>query len=93
MKKRKVHFHQDNAPCHKSIETMAKLQALHFELLMHPTYSPDLTPNYWLFSHFKRILQRKRFGSKEQVIWETEAWFQAEDKSFYKKGIELLEKR
>ena len=32
----KVLFHQDNAPCHKSITTMAKLDELHFELLPHP---------------------------------------------------------
>jgi len=29
----------------------------------------------------------------EEVIAETEAYFEAKDKSFYKKGIELLEKR
>ena len=33
----KVLFHQDNAPCHKSIATMAKLHEMHFELLRtHP---------------------------------------------------------
>ena len=32
MKKKKVLFHQDNAQCHKSIATMAKLYELHFEL-------------------------------------------------------------
>ena len=30
MKKEKVHFHQDNAPCLKSIATMVKLHELHF---------------------------------------------------------------
>ena len=40
--------------------------------------------NYWLFADLKRMLQGKRFGSNEEVILETEA--------FYKKGIELLEK-
>ena len=38
------------------------------------------------------MLQGKRFGSNEEVISETEAYFEAKDKSFYKKGIELLEK-
>ena len=42
MKKKKVLFHQDNAPCHKSLATMAKLNKLSFELLPHPPYSPDL---------------------------------------------------
>ncbi|KAM8718912.1 hypothetical protein ACLKA7_011591 [Drosophila subpalustris] len=42
MAKKKVLFHQDNAPCHKSMKTMAKLNELGFELLPHPPYSPDL---------------------------------------------------
>ena len=91
--KKKVLFHQDNAPCHKLIATMAKLPELHFELLSHPSYSPDLAPsNYWLFADLKRMLPEKRFGSNEEVISETEAYFEAKDKSFYKKGIELLKK-
>ena len=44
MKKKKVLFHQDNAPCHKLIATMAKLHELYFELLPYPPYSPDLPP-------------------------------------------------
>ena len=93
MKKKKVLFHQDKAPCPKSIATMAKLLELHFELLLHPPYSPDLAPsNYWLLADLKRMLQGKRFGSNEEVILETEAYFEARDKLFYKKGIELLEK-
>ena len=38
------------------------------------------------------MLQRKRFGSNEEVISETEAYLEAKDKNFYKKGIELLDK-
>ena len=73
---------------------MAKLHELHFKLLPHPPYSPDLTPSdYWLFADLKRMLQGKRSGSNEEVISETEAYFGAKDKSFYKKGIKLLEKR
>ena len=44
IKKKKVLFHQDNAPCHKSLATMAKLNELSFEFLPHPPYSPDLAP-------------------------------------------------
>ena len=36
------------------------------------------------------MLQRKRFGSNEKVIAETEAYFESKDESFYKKGIEKL---
>ena len=56
-------------------------------------YSPDLTPSdYWQFADLKKMFQGKTFGSNEEVILETEAYFEAKDKSFYQKGIELLEK-
>ena len=93
MKKEKVLFQQDNASCYKSITTMAKLHELHIELLLHPPYSPDLAlSGKWLFADLKRMLQRKRFHSNEEVISETEVYFEAKDKLFYKKGIKLLEK-
>ena len=92
MKKRKVLFHQDNAPCHKSIAIMGKLHELHFELLSHLSYSPDMTSSdYYLFADLKRMLPGKRFGSNEEVIAETKTYFETKDKSFYKKGIEMLE--
>lgn len=51
MQKKKTLFHQVNAPAHRSMATMAKLQELHFELLPHPPYSPDLAPSdYYLLS-------------------------------------------
>ena len=75
-------FHQDNAPCHKSITTMAKQHKLNFKLLLRPP------SNYWLFADLKRMVQGKRFGFNEEVISEAEA----KDKSFKKKVIKLLEK-
>ena len=94
MKKKKVLFHGDNAPYHKSIATMAKLHELHFELLLYPLYFPDLAPSdYYLFADLKRMIQGKGFSFNEEVIAETEAYFEAKHKSFYKKGIRMLEKR
>ena len=91
--KEKVLFHQDNAPCHKSITMMEKLHELYFELLLQSPYSSNLASRgYWLFADLKRMLQGKRFGSNEEVISGTEVYFKAKDKSFYQKGIELLEK-
>ena len=46
-----------------------------------------------MFEDLKRMLQGKRFGSNEEVIAETEAYFEAKDKSLCKKDIEILEKR
>ena len=38
------------------------------------------------------MLERKRFGTSEKVIAETEASFESKDESLYKKGIDKLEK-
>ena len=67
-------FH--NAPCHKSIATMAKFHELYFELLPYPPYFLDLAPSdYYPFADLKSMLQEKRVGSNEEVIAETEAYY------------------
>ncbi|KAF7277768.1 hypothetical protein GWI33_009189 [Rhynchophorus ferrugineus] len=58
LKKKNLLLHQDNAPCHKSVKTMAKIHELGYELLSHPPYSADLPPSdYFLFSDLKRMLR------------------------------------
>ena len=65
---------------------------MNYALNCFPT--PDLAPSdYWLFADMKKMLQGKKFGSNEEVIAETETYFESKDKSFYIKGIEKLEKR
>ena len=89
-----VFFHQDNAPCHKSMKTMIKFNELSFELLSLSTYSSDLVPrDYWLFADPEKMLLGKRFGSNEEVIAETETYFESKNELFYQKGVEKLEKR
>ena len=47
VRKKKVLFNQDSAPCHKSMKTMVKLNELSFKLLSHLPYTPDLaSSNY-----------------------------------------------
>ena len=88
LQKKKVLFHQDNAPCHKSMKTVVKFNELGFELLTHPPYSPDLAPSdFFLFSDLKRMLAGKKFNSNDEVIAETEAYFDMKEKSYYKSGI------
>ena len=61
--------------------------------LPHPPYSPDLAlSDYWLFADLKKMLAGKKFRTNEEVIAETEAYFEAKDKSFYKSGIEMSER-
>jgi hypothetical protein len=64
--KRKKIFHQDNAPAHKSVLAMGKLRDLHYELLEHPPYSPDLAPSdFYLFP--KLFLAAQRFSSNQEA--------------------------
>jgi len=53
----------------------AKLMELRFQLVPHPSYSPDLAPSdYYLFPNMKKRLAGRRFYSNEEVIVETNAF-------------------
>lgn len=94
LKKKKVLFHQDNARVHTCAVAMAKFKELRYELLPHPPYSPDLAPcDYFLFPNLKKWLGGKRFGSNDEVINETNAYFDDLPKSHFLEGIGKLEKR
>ena len=41
----------------------------------------------------KKILRGRGFGSNEEVIPKTKAYFESKDESFYIEGFEKLEKR
>ena len=91
---KKVLFHHDNAPAHSSAIATAKLVELRYELLPHPSYSPDLAPcDFFLFPNMKKWLDRKRFTSNEEVIDQTEAYFEEFDKSYFLDGLKKLEHR
>lgn len=92
MKFEKVLYHQDVAP---SLAINDKLNDLNFQLLPHQANSPDLAPsNFYLFADLKKkVLAGKRFESNVEVIARTEAYFENKDESFYRIGIEMLEKR
>jgi histone-lysine N-methyltransferase SETMAR len=92
--KKKVLFHHDNAPAHSSSIARAKLVELRYELLPHPPYSPDLAPcDFFLFPNMKKWLGGKRFTSNEEVIDQTEAYFEEFDKSYFLDGLKKLEHR
>jgi histone-lysine N-methyltransferase SETMAR len=67
-KKRKV-FHQDNAHAYKSVLAMGKLRVLHYELLEHPPYSPDLALcDFCLFPKLKLFLAAQSFSLNQKAI-------------------------
>ncbi|KAG5311087.1 SETMR methyltransferase, partial [Acromyrmex insinuator] len=92
--KKKVLFHQDNARVHTYPAPIAKFNEFRYELLLHLAYSPDLTPcDYFRFPNLKKWFGGKRFTTREQLIVETEAYFEESDKSYYSDGLKKLKNR
>ena len=76
LKKNKVLLCQDNALCHKSMKTIAKLYKVSFNLFPHPPYSPDLAlGDFFLFSDLKKMFAGKKFSADEEAIPETEIYY------------------
>jgi len=92
-KKKKIIFRQDNAPAHKSVLAMGKLRDLHYELLEHSPYTPDLAPSdFSLFPKLKLFLAGLRF-SLTQAIAAVKGYFADLTKNHYRDGIMALEHR
>lgn len=73
----KIFYHHDNTPAHSSLDAQAKLSAVGFELVPQPPDSPDLAPsNFYLFPNLKKWLTGQRFYSTEELIAETNAYFE-----------------
>lgn len=48
---------------------------LHFEILHHPSYSPDLSPcDYAIFGSLKKFLESERFITDEKVNEAMKQW-------------------
>ena len=61
---------------------MAAVRDSGFELVDHPSYSPDLTPSdYFLFPHMKKHLAGKQYRTHDEVISAVGDFFEAQDKS------------
>jgi histone-lysine N-methyltransferase SETMAR len=76
LEKKKIIFHQDNAPTHKSVLAMEKLRDLHYELLEHPPCSPYLAPSdFYLFQKLKFFLTGQRFSSNQEAIVTVKGYF------------------
>jgi histone-lysine N-methyltransferase SETMAR len=90
-KKKKLIFHQDNAPVHKIVFAMGKLRDLHYELLEHPPYFPDLAPSdFYVFSKLKLFLAGRHFSSNQEAIAAVEGYFADLTKNHYWDGIMAL---
>jgi len=75
---------------------LGKLRGLHYELLEHPPYSPDLaSSDFCLFPKPKLFLAGQRFSSNQEAIAavRVEGYFADLRKNHYRDGIMALEHR
>jgi len=92
LQKRKIIFHQDSAPAHKSVLAMGKLRDLRYELLEHPPHFPDLAPSdFFLFPELRLFLAGQRFSLNQEAIAAVEGYFADLMKNHYRDGIMALE--
>ncbi|GFV37619.1 histone-lysine N-methyltransferase SETMAR [Trichonephila clavipes] len=74
--------------------TLQKLNALVWEVLGHPPYSPDIAPSYYrLFRSLQNYLTAKKFKSFESVPKAVADFLNSKDENFYKTGIHRLPER
>ena len=93
LKNKRTVFHQDNAQVHTCAVLMAKIMELTFESLQHSPYSLNFSSSdFLLFPNFKKCLGGQRFSSNE-VIAQTDAYFEDRPKSYFLDGLKKLEKR
>ena len=78
-------FHQDNAPAHRSVITMAAINDCDFELIQHPPYSSDLAPSdFHLFPKLKKAIS----GTHFQVIHTVEDFLDSQENDFLKVALQ-----
>jgi len=70
---------------------MGKLRYLHYELLEHPPYTPDLAPSdFYLFPKLKLFLTAEPFSLNQEAIATVEGYFADLTKNHYRDGIMAL---
>jgi len=73
---------------------IGKLRDLHYELLEHPSYSPDLGPSdFCVFPELKLFFAGQRCSSNQEAIAAVEGYFADLTKNHYRDGIMALEHR
>ena len=82
---------QDNARPHSAKITQQKIRELGWEVLPHPTYSPDVAPSdYYLFRSLQHFLAGKKFGTYDHVKNALCQFFESKGDKFYREGMENL---
>ena len=83
----------DNARPHVAKIVQKALAHKRWEVLPHPSYSPDMSPcDFHLFGPLKKFLKGQRFDSDADVMASVTKWFKEQPKSFFSDGIRRLPK-
>ena len=89
-----VVFHHDNARPHTSLVTREKLLELGWDVLLHPSYSPDLAPShYFLFRSLQNSSNGKNFNNDDDIESYLIQFFANKNQKFYERGIMMLSER
>ncbi|XP_035742921.1 cytochrome P450 4C1-like, partial [Vespa mandarinia] len=81
----------DNARPQTSYKIIAKLNELKYEILQHPSYSPDLSPiDFHLFKHLELFLRAKQYENEDSVKNAISEFIDSKDQNFFKTGIYAL---
>ena len=90
----KVIFQHDNARPHVAKVVKNTLEALQWDVLPHPPYSPDIAPSdYHLFRSMTHGLAEQHFTSYEEAKNWVDSWIASKDKKFFQRGIRMLPER
>ena len=73
------------------LSVISALAKLCYEVLLHPPYSPDLSPaDYHFFKHLNTILQGKHFHNQQKAENAFQEFFESHSKDFSASGISKL---
>ena len=85
---------QDNASLYTCKIAMDAVERNGYQLIPHPTYSPDLAPSdYFIFPNLKKDIRGRHFRSNEEVVAAVEEWVRDKDPVFFSSGLMALEHR
>ncbi|UYV65864.1 hypothetical protein LAZ67_3005758 [Cordylochernes scorpioides] len=84
----KVIYQHDNARPHVAKIVNETLEALQWDVLPHPPYSPDIAPSdYHMFRSMTHGLAEQHFTSYEEAKNWVDVWIASKDEKFFRHGI------
>ena len=86
-------FHQDNTPVHMPSQVLVAIRSARFELLCHPSHSPEVAPiDFYLSPKQKEFMKECKFTDNEDVICAKNGCLAEHDQKFFYNGIRAFEK-